>query len=84
MKEFTIEDLVRILIASAGVSEEHDLTGDILDIPFDELGYDSLALLQSATKIQEEFGVSVPDDAVAEFTTPRATLTYVNKLLAEG
>lgn len=84
MAEFTLEEFIKVLVDCAGVSEEHDLTGNIHDLPFDELGYDSLALLQTATRLQDELRIVIPDDAVSEFTTPRATLTYINKRLAEG
>lgn len=69
----TLDDLRRILSESAG-SEGGQLDGDILDTTFTELGYDSLALLETTAVIQQEYGVEVPDKVV----TPRDLLDSVN------
>jgi act minimal PKS acyl carrier protein len=73
-----LEDLTRLLRECAGEEEGVDLDGDVLDVSFIELGYDSLALLQVTGRIQREYGVEVPDDAVADAETPRALLELVN------
>jgi len=77
----TIDDLRRILAACAGADDDVDLNGDILDSPFEELGYDSLALLETAAVISREFGVSIPDDELTELATPRAMLDRVQDLV---
>nr|AAG30201.1 acyl carrier protein [Streptomyces sp. R1128] len=74
----TIDDLRRILTECAGEDESVDLGGDILDTPFTELGYDSLALMETAARIEQEFGVAIPDDEFAELATPRAVLAAVS------
>jgi act minimal PKS acyl carrier protein len=74
----TIDDLIRILIACSGESDA-DLGGDILDVPFTDLGYDSLAMLESSVQIEKEFGVRVPEDRVAALETPRELLDLVNE-----
>jgi minimal PKS acyl carrier protein len=76
MTEFTLDDLRRILRAGAGDSGALD--GDIADVPFSELGYDSLAVLELASRVEREYDVSIPDDAVAEMRTPGAVMAYVN------
>ncbi len=73
-----LADLTRLLRECAGEDEAVDLDGDVMDTEFTELGYDSLALLQVIGRIQRDFGVVVPDDAVAEAETPRALLDLVN------
>lgn len=78
MAKMELEDLRRILVECSGGGEEFDLTGDVLDTSFEELGYDSLALMESAARITQEFGVSVPDEELAEVETPRALLALVN------
>ena len=60
MNAFTLDDLRRILRACAGEAESIDLDGDIVDIPFDELGYDSLALLELASRVEREYGAAIP------------------------
>lgn len=75
---FTIDDLKRILLSAAGTEEGVDLDGDILDSPFTDLGYDSLALLETASVISREYGVDLDDDAVTGATTPRGFIELIN------
>ncbi|MCQ4044538.1 acyl carrier protein [Streptantibioticus rubrisoli] len=79
--EITIDDLKRIMRESAGEDESIDLDGDILEVPFAELGYDSLALLEAAGRITREYGVSLRDDELDGVETPRAFLDAVNAAL---
>ncbi|MDX6312803.1 MAG: minimal acyl carrier protein [Streptomyces sp.] len=74
----TLADLTRMLRESAGEEEGVDLDGDVVDTPFIELGYDSLALLQVIGQIQREYGVVIPDDAVVDAETPGALLELIN------
>ncbi|MFB7589200.1 acyl carrier protein [Streptomyces sp. NPDC056169] len=78
MARLTLDTLLQILRESAGEEEGVDLGGDILDTPFVELGYDSLALLQATGRIERDFGVALPDDVVAEAETPALLLDLVN------
>jgi act minimal PKS acyl carrier protein len=82
MTEFTLDDLRRILRACAGEAESVDLDGNISDVPFGELGYDSLALLELAVRVEREFGASIPDDAAVAMRTPGMAVTYVNDRIA--
>ena len=77
--EFTIEMLRRILRQGAG--EEVDLDGDILDVTFAELGYESLALLETGGRIEREFDIRFDDDALVDAATPRALVDLVNSHL---
>jgi act minimal PKS acyl carrier protein len=76
--EVTLTDLTRMLRESAGEEEGVNLDGDVIDTPFIDLGYDSLALLQVIGQIQRDYGVVVPDDAVVDAETPRALLALIN------
>ncbi|GAA4914998.1 acyl carrier protein [Streptomyces coeruleoprunus] len=78
MSTMTLDDLRRILVACAGEDDGTDVSGDILDSSFEDLGYDSLALMESAARIKQEFGVDLSDDDVADIDTPRALLDLVN------
>ncbi len=78
MAALDIDDLRRILVACAGEDDAVDLNGDILDTPFDDLGYDSLALMETAARIEREYGVDLPDEEVTEAGTPRALLDLAN------
>ena len=82
----TFDDLRRILIECAGGADLFEefgqaLAGDIVDESFEELGYDSLALIESAALIKRQFGVSIPDDEITEVETPRELLDLVNAVL---
>lgn len=78
MINVTLDDVRRILISCAGDLETSDLSGDISDLEFDDLGYDSLALLETAARIKQELGVHIPDDRITELRTPRELLDMVN------
>ncbi|TWP50510.1 acyl carrier protein [Lentzea tibetensis] len=80
----TLDDLKRILLDAAGADEGVDLSGDVVDVAFSDLGYDSLALLEAANRIQREYRVQLDDDALAAAETPGAFLDLVNEHLAAG
>ncbi|MDW8805212.1 acyl carrier protein [Streptomyces scabiei] len=79
--EFTIEDLKRILQEGAGADESVDLDGDILDTDFEELGYESLALLETGGRIEREYGITLDDDVITDSRTPRSFIGAVNASL---
>ena len=81
MRELTIEDLNQIMRSCAGDVESLDLSGDILDSSFTDLGYDSLALLEAAALIEREFRVTLGDDDLDVHETLRAFLGKVNGVL---
>ena len=78
MSTLNLSELVRLLRESAGADEGVDLDGPIIDTPFIELGYDSLALLQLVGVIQREYGVELDDEAVSA-ETPREFLALVDQ-----
>ncbi len=59
-----------------------NIDGDILNLTFEELGYDSLALLEAFGLIEREHGIELEDSMFAEANTPRALLAVVNAQLA--
>ncbi|MFF5707093.1 acyl carrier protein [Streptomyces sp. NPDC012794] len=77
-QEFTFDDLKRILLEGAGADEGVDLDGDILDIEFETLGYESLALLETGGRIEREFGITLDDDVFVDNTTPRSLVEAIN------
>ncbi|MFH7597480.1 acyl carrier protein [Streptomyces racemochromogenes] len=80
-QEFTFADLKRILLEGAGADEEIDLDGDILDVDFESLGYESLALLETGSRIEREFDITLDDDIFADNSTPRSLVEAVNASL---
>lgn len=81
-KLFTLDDLKRILLEAAGVAEGVDLDADILDTEFEVLGYESLALLETGSLIEREYGISLDEEAVNDADTPRALIDVVNAQLS--
>lgn len=83
MAAFTIGDLRRIIVAAAGEREEGTFDGDVLEITFEELGYDSIALLETASRVEREMRVTLPDELVTEATTPRKFIDLVEERISE-
>jgi minimal PKS acyl carrier protein len=81
-RELTIDDLKRVLRAAAGEGEGADLDADIMDVSFDELGYDSLALLETGSRIGREHRIELSDSTLTDARTPRALLASINQQLA--
>ncbi len=82
MRQFERDDLKALLRECAGEEEGVDLDGDVVDVPFAELGYDSLAILQTTGRIERDFDVALDEEALDEADTPRAYLELVNRALA--
>ncbi|MEU7171964.1 MULTISPECIES: acyl carrier protein [Micromonospora] len=78
MPLLTPDDMFRLLRAAGGEPEGTELTEDALDVAFDDLGYDSLALLEVSTRVEREFGVQLADEIIVELRTPRAFVEHVN------
>lgn len=84
MSELTLVDLKKIMKECAGEDEEINLDGDILDTHFGDLGYDSLALLETTSRIERAYHVRLGDEAAIEAGTPREFLDRVNGAIAES
>lgn len=79
--QFTLDDLRRIL--REGCGDSPGLDGDFAELGFEELGYESLALLETTGRIRREFGVTLDDDTVIAVTTPVELVALVNEHLVE-
>ncbi|WP_395297526.1 acyl carrier protein [Kitasatospora hibisci] len=80
----TEADLKRIMREGAGQAEGIDLDGDIADVLFSDLGYDSLAVLETVSRIEREYGIRIPEDALSAVRTPGEFLAVVNRATAEA
>jgi minimal PKS acyl carrier protein len=80
-RSLTTEDLFGLLHQAAGAEQQVEFDGDLIDVPFADLGYDSLALLETATLVKQEFGITV-DDEIASARTPREYLDQINQARA--
>jgi minimal PKS acyl carrier protein len=81
MNAVTIDQLVDLMRTCAGEDEETQLNGDVANRTFAELGYDSLALLETTALVKREYGVAIPDDTIGELVTPGALLDHINATL---
>jgi minimal PKS acyl carrier protein len=82
MTAFNLDDVRRIMRECAGEDGTATLDGDIADTPFTELGYDSLAVLELAARIQQQMGIPMPDEALDHLQSPGGTVEYVNNRAA--
>ncbi|XVQ14176.1 acyl carrier protein [Spirillospora sp. CA-255316] len=80
--EMTLPELKETLLAAAGESEGVDLDGDIADVPFADLGYDSLAILETGGRVEKKYGISLDDDDITSAETPGELLKLINASLA--
>ncbi|MEU9957285.1 acyl carrier protein [Streptomyces sp. NPDC050982] len=80
----TLDDLVLVLTECAGADDDITLNGQNLDLPFTDLGYDSLALLETAALMKHRFGVELTDEEVTGIETPREFLDRVNHAAAQA
>ncbi|MDX3117017.1 acyl carrier protein [Streptomyces scabiei] len=81
VREFTLDDLVGLTRTHAGEAEEGVLDGDIVDVLFTHLGYDSVALMEVLSHVKHEYGIDLAEDAVDALRTPRAVIEKVNEVI---
>ncbi|WP_234445229.1 acyl carrier protein [Streptomyces rimosus] len=66
----------------AGEAEEVALGATAADRTFPELGYDSLALLETLSRVERELGVALPDEMLSGAETPRQFVELVSQLVS--
>jgi acyl carrier protein len=76
-----LEDLKRILVDRVGLPAD-DIPDD-LTTTFDDLGLDSLAFMEIALAVEQEYGVQVDEQDAEHILTLGQALDYVNTRLAE-
>ncbi|MET7901788.1 acyl carrier protein [Streptomyces sp. NPDC005355] len=82
MATFTQADLVGYIRQAAGEDEGFDLDGDIADITFADMGYDSIAMVEVTLLVERELGIGLPeDDKASKNSTPKQFVELVNELL---
>ncbi|GAA2425877.1 acyl carrier protein [Actinomadura vinacea] len=80
----TLPDLVTALRECAGEDENVDLGGDIGDRTFTDLGYDSIALLETSARMADRFGLDLDDDVLTGLETPTELLRYLNEAFTKA
>jgi len=84
MSELTMDRLAEIMRTAAGDEDTAKAQREIDDVPFADLGFDSLALLETVALIKRENGVKLADDELTDLKTPRELLDRVNAELARA
>jgi len=79
-QSFTFEDLKRILVDRVGLSES--AVTDNPEATFEDMGLDSLALVEIQLAMQQEYGFAIPDEDADRIQTVGEAIDYVNGRLA--
>jgi act minimal PKS acyl carrier protein len=83
LSSMNLDDLRGLLSKCAGGDDDADaLAGDIVDVPFEDLGYDSLALIEAAATLKRDYGVIIPDEQLTDTQTPAELLALINDRIA--
>ncbi|GAA2248294.1 actinorhodin polyketide synthase acyl carrier protein [Streptomyces ruber] len=80
MAELSLTELREIMRQSTGEDEAHD-PADAGAMTFEDLGYDSLAVLETVNRIERTYGVKLPEEELSEIRTPDGLLVFVNERL---
>lgn len=81
MQEFTLQELFELTRDRAGEPEDRELDADVVDVVFERLGYDSVALLEVLSEIRHRFGIELADETMHRRRTPREVLDAVNVVI---
>ncbi len=80
-KEFTFNDLKAILVNRIGIPESQVIDDPALS--FEDMGLDSLALIEIQLEVQQEYGFSIPDEDAHHITSVGEAIEYTNHRLQE-
>jgi minimal PKS acyl carrier protein len=81
LRQITLSELQDIMRECAGEDEDPLPLEQAADQPFGELGYDSLALLETQSRIKRDLGVEIPEDEFDAASTMRELVDVVNARL---
>jgi act minimal PKS acyl carrier protein len=82
MSEFTLDDLAATVAKCLGAGAGEPVGPDTVDTPFADLGYDSLAVYELMTRLQDDTGVSISDEDIETIETPRQAVEFIAAHLA--
>jgi acyl carrier protein len=75
-KRFTSSDLKNLLVNRIGVSK--DLVSEDRDAKFEDMGLDSVALVNLQLAMNQQYGLTIPDADAQSITTVGKAVDYVN------
>jgi acyl carrier protein len=79
-QSFGFEDLKRILVDRVGLPE--DVVKDDPSTTFEDMGLDSLALVEIQLAMEQEYGFTVADEDAERILNVGDAIGYVNERLA--
>ncbi|MEV1241820.1 acyl carrier protein [Nonomuraea sp. NPDC049750] len=84
MDRIDVSTVLRILCEAAGEDGGVDLAADDPGTTLGDLGFDSLVLIAATTKVELEFGVTIPEDRLATVATVADFRDMVNESLLDA
>ncbi|MGX5694239.1 acyl carrier protein [Dermacoccus abyssi] len=79
--QITMADVKRALQEGSGVQEGIDLDRDLAVMSFRDMGYDSLAVLETGLRLSRENDIQIDDEVFTDLETPQQLLDEVNLAL---
>ncbi|MFG1944082.1 acyl carrier protein [Nonomuraea sp. NPDC048826] len=79
MAQLSLEELKQTMRQVAG-DDDVELADDFETATFEELGFDSLAVFETVHRVERTCGRKLPEEELAEVTTPKEFLEFVNDL----
>lgn len=73
-----IKDVWAALVEGSGADDANALLADLENKSFDELGYDSLAVLETGLRLRRETNAEVPDAQIAGAQTAQELVDLIN------
>jgi minimal PKS acyl carrier protein len=83
MDDLTLEEFIALIETHAGEPDEGDLDVNVIDVLFEQLGYDSIRLLEVISQIRYRYGLDLNEEILTEMRTPRQALDKLNALIAQ-
>lgn len=82
MDRLELTDLTRVLRAWGGEDECVELNEEVQDLYWEELGYDSLCVLQTTGSVERRYDILLDGELLELADTPRRFLALVNGVLS--
>lgn len=80
-QRFTFRDLKQILVDRVGAPEP--LVKDDPNLSFEDLGLDSLAIVELQLAIQQKYGIAIADHETVHIKTLGGTIDFTNRRIGE-
>jgi act minimal PKS acyl carrier protein len=77
MENLTLEVLIELLNECDDWENEVEPTPDVLETPFDALGFDSLTVLNAISQLERRFAIELPESVTSDAKTPGRLLAAV-------